>query len=112
MSNNPADQQAHNSVYQKLDQVDPRRQLKLSFPAAVSTTEKKVSVIPKPPQQQLPTLNPRCVNHHKIPLNSLINHRNIILASYQLSVANVSKLMSKASCSSAVLKSMISHPMI
>lgn len=56
-SNNQSDQQAHNSVYQKLDQVETRRQLKLSLP--LTAVEKK-PIPPKPnPQQQLPTLNPR-----------------------------------------------------
>ncbi|CRL08063.1 CLUMA_CG020844, isoform A [Clunio marinus] len=54
-SNNQPEQQAHHSVYQKLDQVETRRQqLKLSFPT--QATEKKI-IPPKPQQQQLPILN-------------------------------------------------------
>lgn len=56
-SNNTSDQQAHNSIYQKLDTVeklDQRRQLKLSFPP--SAEKKPVPVPQKPVQQQLPAI--------------------------------------------------------
>jgi hypothetical protein len=58
-SNSPSEPMPHNSLYQKLDQVDPRRQLKLSFPTPVVGAEKIKPIPVKVPVQQLPTLNPR-----------------------------------------------------
>jgi hypothetical protein len=59
-SNSPSEPQPHNSLYQKLDQVETRRQLKLSFPTPVAGEKPTVKPIPvKVPVQQLPTLNPR-----------------------------------------------------
>lgn len=72
-SNNTSDQQAHNSIYQKLDSVEKleRRQLKLSFPP--SAEKKPVPVPQKPVQQQLPAI-PRWI---------------IVARNFPLSVRNV-----------------------
>lgn len=65
--NNNSQPEAHNSLYQKLDQVETRRQqLKLSFPT--QSTEKKVPAKP----QQLPTLNPRLIHHQNFQQSLII----------------------------------------
>lgn len=52
-TSNQSDLQAQNSVYQRLDQVETRQKLKLSFPVP----DKKVP--PKPVQNLIPTAIPR-----------------------------------------------------
>lgn len=101
-SNNAADQQAQNSVYQKLDPVETRRQLKLSFPPS---SEKKV-LPPKPlqpQQQQLPTI-PRWI----IAKLSYQTKQNSYVNSYLVLVANDLKLTSRENCNSAARRYTIS----
>lgn len=59
-SNSPSEPQPHNSLYQKLDQVETRRQLKLSFPLPTPAEKTKPIPVKVIAQQPIvPALNPR-----------------------------------------------------
>lgn len=76
-SNSPSEPQPHNSLYQKLDQVETRRQLKLSFPLP---TGEKTKPIPVKVVQPIPVLNPRWITRNSA--NSRLS--NLFLSSFYL----------------------------